>query len=75
MEQIKKRWGDLHEKPAARNELRVHAWRMARLARMRELAENEGKVKLVAKIDSLVEKERDRHDKKMDQIDAQEGAR
>lgn len=73
-EEVKRLWGELHKQPAARNELRVHAWRMARLNRMRTIAKADGKDKLVARIDTLMEKERTRHKRKMEQLKEKGGA-
>jgi hypothetical protein len=47
------------------NEVRHHAWRMARLKRMRELALEKKNDKLVAKIDRLEQKENTRHERAM----------
>lgn len=65
---IKKQWGELHARPAVRAELKVHAWRMARLNRMRALAQAEGKDAVVARIDKLIEKEKARHQKHMETL-------
>ena len=74
-EEIKKLWGDLSDKPAARAELRVHAWRVARLNRMRTIAKAEGKDAMVTRIDGLLEKEKARHKKKMEQLKDKGGAK
>ncbi len=53
--------------PAAlRQEMTRHAQRLARLARMRELAEGAKDTASVERIDSLIAKENDRHDRWMD---------
>lgn len=67
--QLKAKWGkDLLVHPAVRAEMKVHGWRMARLNRMKALAQEsdkENKDKLVERIDKLIEKEMARHAKHM----------
>jgi len=72
-EEIKKKWGDLSGKPAVRAELKVHAWRMARLNRIRAIAKAEGKDAVVERADKLIEKEKARHDKHMEGLKAKGG--
>lgn len=62
---IKQRWGKAVAHPAVRAELKVHAWRMARLDRIKELASANDKKDVVARVDKLIEKENARHDKHM----------
>jgi hypothetical protein len=71
IEEIKKQWGDLHARPAVRAELKIHAWRMARLHRMRALAKTENKDKAVERIDQLIVKEKARHQKHMETLKSQ----
>jgi hypothetical protein len=59
------KWGPIYKQPVVRAELAIHARRMARLARMRTLATEAGKDKLVQQIDNTVAKENARHDKRM----------
>ncbi|MBK8994885.1 MAG: hypothetical protein IPM35_03920 [Myxococcales bacterium] len=73
-EEIKKKWGDLHKHPAVKAELKVHAWRMARLKRIRAVADAEGKTDTVARVDKLIEKEKERHQKHMDTLKSKGGA-
>jgi hypothetical protein len=63
--EIKQKWGAIEDKPAARAEFKVHAWRLARLQRIRALAEADGKTDVVARVDKLIQKENDRHEKHM----------
>ena len=65
VEAIQKKWGDLATRPPVKAELTLHARRMARLNRMRVLAQAEGKDALVARIDKLIVKETARHDRRM----------
>jgi hypothetical protein len=74
---LKERWGDGLAQPAAREELRHHERRMARLERMLLLAQTEragaAKDKLVARIEKLIAHENGRHERKMEQLQAQVG--
>ncbi|MGC4063184.1 MAG: hypothetical protein QM784_00750 [Polyangiaceae bacterium] len=64
--ELKNRWGGRTlMQPNVRDELRHHAWRVARLKRMRELALEKKNDKLVAKIDQLEQKENARHERAM----------
>lgn len=47
--------------PAARDEFKKHARRIARLERAKDVAEAEGRDDLVARIDQLLAKEKERH--------------
>jgi hypothetical protein len=73
-EAIKQKWGDLHKHPAVKAELKVHAWRMARLKRIRAVADAEGKKDTVARVDKLIEKEKARHQKHMETLKSKGGA-
>jgi hypothetical protein len=64
--ELKERWGaESLKQPNVQNELRHHAWRLARLKRMRELALEKKSDKLVARVDLLEQKENLRHDRAM----------
>ncbi len=73
-EQLKERWGQRLAAPAAAAELRHHSRRMAHLNRMLLVTETEkkgaDKDKLVARIEKLTELENQRHERKMNQIEA-----
>lgn len=67
-QKYEKKWGEFaHGKPAM-NEFRLHGWRMAKLRRIRMLAEEMGKDKLVEKVDDLIEKEEARHEKALEKL-------
>lgn len=72
------RWGQALRRPDAVAELRHHAERMARLRRLRFLAETEreGKdqEKLLARIDKLIELEQARHERAMQRHQTPPGA-
>jgi hypothetical protein len=74
-EEIRQRWGDLAQRPEARAELRVHARRMARLHRIRALAQQAGKTEVVERADKLIAKERERHQRAMDHIRTKQGGK
>jgi hypothetical protein len=69
---FEKKWGDFARGKPAITEFRLHGWRMAKLRRMRLLADELGKDALVAKVDKLIEKEEARHDKALEKL--KEGA-
>jgi hypothetical protein len=57
VERLQQRWGDLLADDRAKEELRVHAQRMAYLQRIRGLAQGSNDVKLVESVDQLVTQE------------------
>ncbi len=60
------KWGRIHKRPAVNAELRLHAWRMARMGRLRTLATENSKDDAVKRIDELKAKEMARHQKRME---------
>jgi hypothetical protein len=62
---IEKRWGALVSVAPVRAELVRHAWRMARLNRMHDLAEALEDKPLLARIDALLKRENERHERRM----------
>lgn len=66
--EVREKWGEVVKKPEAKEELKVHGRRMARLTRARAVAEELGKKELVARIDKLIEKEKTRHQGAMDKV-------
>jgi hypothetical protein len=70
-DQIQKKWGGEQVRtPAIRNELRVHAWRLARLTRVQSLAEMDNKADVVDRVDGLLAKENARHERRMAELGA-----
>lgn len=57
-------WGATYARPAVRVELKKHARRMAYLRRARHVAEAEGRDKLAAHIQKLIDKEKTRHQRR-----------
>jgi hypothetical protein len=72
IEKLKARWGELATNGVGKDELERHARFLANLERIRALAEEKKKVKLIEKIDELVTKEELRHSKNMNKL--REGA-
>ncbi|HET9960667.1 MAG TPA: hypothetical protein VFQ61_39620 [Polyangiaceae bacterium] len=57
VDRLRSRWGSLLMDERARSELKLHAERMARLRRMRSIAEQERNLDLVRRIDELMTRE------------------
>jgi hypothetical protein len=74
---LKERWGGELTRPSALEELRHHERRMAQLERMSLLAQTErsgaAKDQLVTRIDKLIARENERHERKMSQLAAPAG--
>jgi hypothetical protein len=76
-QELKARWGRAASLPAAHEELRHHARRMAFLDRAAIVAETDAskdKEKLTARIAALVEKENDRHERAMQRFQSEGGS-
>lgn len=71
---LEKRWGKALAADPVRAEMRRHAWRIARLTQARLLAEDLDKKDMLERIDRLMEKESERHDKRMQKLAAAAGA-
>lgn len=65
---IRERWGSLVENSEARAELGLHAERLARLSRIRSLAEEAKKLALIESVDALLTKEELRHGRVMNAL-------
>ncbi len=73
-EELGKRWGNVLAKPPARDELKVHARRMAFLNRALVLAQSDtkpDKEKTIERITKLIDKENARHEQAMTRIQSQ----
>ncbi len=71
---LRAKWGaDLLAKPAVNAELRLHAQRMAKLHQMKNVADDADKKNLVERVDKLIDKEKARHDARMDALKAKNG--
>lgn len=69
---VKERWANVLESAAAREELRIHANRTARLERMKDLADASGDEEAKAKVDKLIADENARHEARMTAIKSEE---
>ncbi|HQY59867.1 MAG: hypothetical protein IPF92_16495 [Myxococcales bacterium] len=69
--EMRAKWGEILKKPGVKEEMRVHMRRMSRLRRIEHLAK-EGKKDAIAKrAAAAMEKEKARHQKKMDELKGQ----
>ncbi len=73
LKSAKDKWGDLVKKPKVREELKVHARRMARLNHMEALAKENNKTEALERIQKLRDKENARHEKRMEALKAKGG--
>lgn len=75
LRELRGQWGqDTLKLPAVREELEHHAWRLARLKRMRDLATEKKNDKVLSKVDKLEQKENTRHEKAMARLKSQGSA-
>ena len=70
---LRAKWGDLADKPAVKAELRLHAQRMAKLRMMKNVADDGDKKNLEERVDKLIDKEKARHQARMDALKAKNG--
>ena len=73
MEQLaeaRAKWGDTLKKPGVKEEMKLHARRLARLRRMAKLANAAKKDAVEKRAKTLIEKEKSRHEKKMEELKA-----
>jgi hypothetical protein len=68
MDRIRIRWGSLVDRPSVQEELRLHAMRVARLTRIQELSEVEGKTAVEGRALKAIDRENARHDKRMQEL-------
>ncbi len=64
-DEIRKKWGDAVKHDRVQAELKLHAWRRARLNAIKEIATEEGDAAVVARADQLITKEDARHERRM----------
>jgi hypothetical protein len=65
---FRERWGPLLENDKGRDELRQHARRVAQLQRIRAIAEEKEKVKVLESVDKLLTREEIRHSRAMNTL-------
>jgi len=70
---LKKKWGGLLKFPAVRQELKLHARRLARLQRVRFVATQVEDTEAVARVDKLIVKEKARHQAHMETLRTKKG--
>jgi hypothetical protein len=67
---LSKRWGHWIEVRAHRPEFTRHAWRMARLRRIHQLAVEQKNTALVERAQKLIDKEQQRHSARLEKLKA-----
>jgi hypothetical protein len=67
--ELEKKHGDRLTSPPVRNELLRHAWRVARLERLAQIAEAEGREEQLARAKELLEKEREKHAERLAKLE------
>jgi len=70
---LRAKWGPLADKPAVKAELRLHAQRMAKLRMMKNVADDADKKNLEERVDKMMDKEKARHDARMEALKAKNG--
>ena len=68
LKEIKDKWGASAHKPAAVDQLKLHAQRVAHLQRIRAVAVTKGKTDVVARVDKVLGREEARFQKAMTRI-------
>lgn len=71
MAEMRAKWGEILKKPGVKAEMGLHSRRMARLRRIEKVATEKKKDALVKRAVAAQEKEKARHQKKMDELKAQ----
>lgn len=69
--EMRAKWGEISKKPGVKEEMRIHARRMSRLRRIEKIATEKKKDAIVKRATAAQEKEKARHQKKMDELKAQ----
>lgn len=73
MAELRAKWGQMLKQPGVKAEMRLHMSRMARLRRIESLAKAKNKDAIVKRTEAAMEKEKARHQKRMDELKAQPG--
>ncbi len=73
--ELRQKWGGFFKAPAFREEMRLHHHRMAKLRQVERIAKAEKKDGLVKRVDTLVTKEKARHQKVLDAMKSDGGAK
>ena len=72
---LKKAYGAALDAPAVRSELLLHAWRVARLERLMQMAEAEERSELLTRAQELLAKETARHEAELAKLAKEPGAK
>lgn len=70
MAELRAKWGTILKIDGVKDEMRVHSSRLARLRRIAKLGRAANKDGVVKRAETAIEKEKARHDKKMDELKA-----
>jgi hypothetical protein len=74
MAELRKKWGEMLKNPAVKEEMRLHASRVAKLHRIDELAKADKKDAIAKRAEDALAKEKTRHEKRMEALKADGGA-
>ncbi|MBN2194148.1 MAG: hypothetical protein JW751_15130 [Polyangiaceae bacterium] len=69
-DEARARWGDILTSPEVAEELRLHAWRLARVEGIQRLADEEGNAPLVGRCEDVFDREIARHERRMEALKA-----
>lgn len=69
--EMRAKWGDILKKPGVKEEMQTHMRRMSRLRRIEHLAKEGKKDPIAKRASAAMEKEKTRHQKKMDELKGQ----
>lgn len=70
MAEMRAKWGAIQKMPGVREEMRMHASRMARLRRIDKIALEKKKDAVAKRAEAAMEKEKARHEKRMTELKA-----
>ncbi len=71
---VRAKWGSILKVDGVKEEMRVHASRMAKLRRIEKLAKDKSKDAVAKRAATAMEKEKARHEKKLGELKAKGGA-
>lgn len=74
MAEMRAKWGTILKMDGVKDEMRLHASRMAKLRRIEKLAKDKNKDAVAKRATAAMEKEKARHDKKLGELKAKGGA-
>jgi hypothetical protein len=71
MAELRAKWGEMLKKPGVKEEMKKHLSRLAKLRRIGRVAKDAKKDGIQKRVDAAVAKEKQRHDKTMDELKTQ----